>query len=130
MKSIPTNFVVEKNKMSMSTYMTSMTQFSPTKLDNSPHIPSPVISIAPKKHALNKEISTAMKDLIQDKCKMTNELVPPGCHWHDAAKVTIWNFKAHFLSILAGIADDFPMTLWDKLLPQAKITINLLYWGS
>jgi hypothetical protein len=36
------------------------------------------------------------------------------------------NFKAHFLSILAGTADDFPLQLWDKLLPQAEITVNLL----
>ncbi|KAL7481840.1 hypothetical protein ACHAW6_007518, partial [Cyclotella cf. meneghiniana] len=38
----------------------------------------------------------------------------------------IQNFKSHFLSILAGVADNFPLRLWDKLLPQAKITINLL----
>ena len=35
-------------------------------------------------------------------------------------------FKAQFLSILAGVADNFPMQLWDKLLPQAEFTINLL----
>ena len=39
------------------------------------------------------------------------------------------DFKAHFLSILAGTADDFPMQLWDRLLPQAEITVNLL-WQS
>jgi hypothetical protein len=25
---------------------------------------------------------------------------------------------------LAGVADDFPPSLWDRLLPQTKITIN------
>ncbi len=35
------------------------------------------------------------------------------------------HFKAHFLSILAGVADNFPPNLWDWLLPQTKITINL-----
>ena len=57
---------------------------------------------------------------------MTYELVPPSCHQRNAAEVAIRNFKAHFLIILAGVDDDFPMQLWDKLLPQAEITINLL----
>ena len=54
------------------------------------------------------------------------ELVQPGCHRRNAAEVAIRNFKAHFLSILAGTADDFLLQLWDKLLPQAEITVNLL----
>jgi len=56
------------------------------------------------------------------------ELVPPGCHRRNVAEVAIRNLKVHFLSILAGVADDFPMQLWDRLLllPQAEITINLL----
>ena len=82
--------------------------------------------IFPKKHVLDNEISQAMKDYVQDKYKMTVELVPPGCHRRNAAEVAIRNFKAHFLSILAGTADDFPLQLWDKLLPQAEITVNLL----
>eukprot|EP00804_Cyclotella_cryptica_P028234 CCRYP_014586-RA/>CCRYP_014586-RA protein AED:0.41 eAED:0.41 QI:0/0/0/1/0/0.5/2/0/241 len=67
-----------------------------------------------------------MKDLITNKYRMAYELVPPGCHRRNAAEVAIRNFKAHFLSILAGTADDFPLRFWDKLLPQAEITINLL----
>jgi hypothetical protein len=39
------------------------------------------------------------------------------------------NFKAHFLSVLAGVADNFPPNLWDQLLPQTEITINLI-WQS
>ena len=54
------------------------------------------------------------------------ELVPPGCHQRNAAEVAIQNFKTHFLSVMAGVADDFPMNLWDRLLPQAEITLNLL----
>ena len=32
----------------------------------------------------------------------------------------------NFLSIMAGTAPDFPPSLWDMILPQAEITINLL----
>ena len=57
---------------------------------------------------------------------MDLELVLPGSHRRNAAEVAIQNFKAHFLSILAGTADNFPMQLWDRLLSQADITVNLL----
>ncbi len=57
---------------------------------------------------------------------MNMELVPPGCHQQNAAEVAIRNFKSHFLSILAGVADDFPQNLWDRLLPQTEITLNLI----
>ena len=81
-------------------------------------------SIVPKKHVLDNEVSEAMKELIRDQYQL--ELVPPGCHRRNVAEVAIRNFKAHFLSILAGVADDFPKNLWDRLLPQAEITVNLL----
>ncbi|EJK62273.1 hypothetical protein THAOC_17120, partial [Thalassiosira oceanica] len=81
---------------------------------------------APKKHVLDNEVSEEMKEMIRDNFKLELELVPPGCHRRNAAEVAIRNFKAHFLSILAGAADDFPLYLWDRLLPQAEITLNLL----
>ncbi|KAL7502326.1 hypothetical protein ACHAXN_000445, partial [Cyclotella atomus] len=82
--------------------------------------------VTPKKHMLDNEISENMKEHIRDKYKFTLELVPPGCHRRNSAEVAIRNFKAHFLSILAGTATTFPPSLWDKLLPLAEITINLL----
>jgi hypothetical protein len=86
--------------------------------------------VAPRKHVLDNEISLSMKALITEKYKMTYELVPPGCHRRNEAEVAIQNFKAHFLSILAGVVNDFPFKLWDKLLPQAEITINLLHQSN
>jgi hypothetical protein len=82
--------------------------------------------IVPKKHVLDNEVSENMKNHIRDTCKLNMELVPPGCHRRNAAEVAIRNFKAHFLSVLAGVADDFPPSLWDRLLPQTEITVNLI----
>ena len=65
-----------------------------------------------------------MKSHIRDNCKL--EMVPPGCHFQNASEVGIRNFKNHFLSVLAGVADGLPLSLWDRLLPQTKITLNLL----
>ena len=53
-------------------------------------------------------------------------MVPPGCHRRNKEELAIRNFKAHFLSVLAGTAHDFPPSLWDRLLLQAEITVNLL----
>jgi hypothetical protein len=80
----------------------------------------------PKEARTRNEVSENMKNYICDKCKFDMELVPPGCHQRNAAEVAISNFKAHFLSVLAGVANDFPPSLWDRLLPQTKITINLI----
>ena len=57
---------------------------------------------------------------------MKLEFVPPGCHRRNAAEAAIQKFKAHFLSFLAGTAPSFPPELWDQLLPQAEVTVNLL----
>jgi hypothetical protein len=79
-----------------------------------------------KKHVLDNKVSDNMKNNIRDTCKLVMELVPPGCHRRNTAKVAIHNFKAHFLSILAGVANNFTPNLWHWLLPQTEITINLV----
>ena len=38
----------------------------------------------------------------------------------------IQTFKAQFLSILSGFSSTFSNLLWDKLLPQTKLILNLL----
>ena len=82
--------------------------------------------IITQKHILENEVSNAMKTIVRGEYKMKLELVPPGCHSRNVAEVVIWNFKDNFLSVLAGTADNFPPTLWDRPLPQAEVTVNLL----
>ena len=57
---------------------------------------------------------------------MEMELVPSGYHRRNVAKMASRTSKAHFLSVLAGTAKAFPISLWDDLLPQADITVNVL----
>jgi hypothetical protein len=38
----------------------------------------------------------------------------------------IQTFKVHFISILAGIDDKFPLSLWCHLLKPTELTLNLL----
>ena len=77
-----------------------------------------------KKHVLDNEVSNDMKELIEETCKY--ELVPPGCHRRNVAEVAIKIFKNHFISILAGLDPSCPLYLWDRFLPQAELTCNLL----
>eukprot|EP00804_Cyclotella_cryptica_P025775 CCRYP_002953-RA/>CCRYP_002953-RA protein AED:0.55 eAED:0.48 QI:0/0/0/1/0/0/2/0/300 len=39
------------------------------------------------------------------------------------------NIQDHFISVLAGVADGFPINQWDKLLPETILTLNLV-WQS
>ena len=50
----------------------------------------------------------------------------PHVHCCNRAEHAIRTFKDHFIAILAGIDKTFPKSLWDLLLPQAEITVNLL----
>ena len=84
------------------------------------------VGIIPQKNILDNEVSEPLKTIIQDEYKMKIKLVPPGTHHINTSEVAIRNLKAHFLSVLAGTEQDFPPSLWDRLLPQPKITVNLL----
>jgi hypothetical protein len=52
--------------------------------------------------------------------------VPPHCHQRNAAERAIRTFKEHFVAGLSSVDPAFPLHLWDRLLPQAEITLNLL----
>ena len=67
--------------------------------------------IMPRKHVLDKEVSSTMTDFIRDKYKMEMELVPPGCHQRNAAEVAIRNFKAHFLRDIRENAEKMGLDL-------------------
>ena len=75
---------------------------------------------------LDKEASAEYKRSIKTKWNANYQLVPPNTHRSNAAEHAIPTFKAHFLSILAGVAPDFPRNLWDLLLPQTELTLNML----
>ena len=61
-----------------------------------------------------------------DKNQIQWQLVTQENHRINSAERHIRTFKNHFISILAGTDPDFPLHMWDKVIPQACITINLL----
>jgi hypothetical protein len=84
-----------------------------------------VAGLGLKKQVLDNECLAAMKACIK-KNNMDYELIPPGQHRQNQAERAIHTFKAHFISILAGINDKFLLLLWCYLLEPTELTLNLL----
>ena len=81
--------------------------------------------IIPYIHIMDNETSTVMKDYLTKK-GIQYQFVPPQQHRANAAERAIRTFQNHFIAILCSCDPSFPLHLWDRLLPQAVITLNLL----
>ena len=82
-------------------------------------------NIVPKHHILDNECSVEFKATIKG-CNMTYQLVPPHDHRRNRAEKAIQIFKDHFVAILCKADKEFPLMLWNLLLPQAVATLNML----
>jgi hypothetical protein len=83
----------------------------------------------PKLQTLDNEASIALKNFftVND---IAYQLVPPHCHRRNAAERAIRTFKEHFVAGVSSVDPAFPLHLWDRLLPQEEITLNLLRISS
>jgi hypothetical protein len=79
----------------------------------------------PKLQTLDNVASAALKNFFTTN-DVEYQLVPSHCHRRSAAERAIRNFKEHFVAGLSSVDPKFPLHLWDRLLPQAEITLNLL----
>jgi hypothetical protein len=84
--------------------------------------------IVPTHQVLDNEISKAYKTEIQA-TSMTYQLVPPDDHRCNMAEKTIQTWKDHFVGVLSGTSDTFPLHLWCQALPQMERQL-LLLWQS
>jgi hypothetical protein len=75
---------------------------------------------------LDNKVGAEYKEAITFKWNAKFQLVPPDMHCQNRAERTICTFKDLFLAILAGVDSPFLPYLWDLLLPQAELTLNLL----
>ena len=81
--------------------------------------------IMPSHHILDNEVSADFKEAIKAN-HMTYQLVPPHDHRRNIAERAIQTFKAHFISILCEVDNNFPIALWCQLLPETEMTLNML----
>ena len=76
----------------------------------------------PTMHIIDNEASQDFKAEIRKNC--TLQMVPPDTHGRNLAERAIQTFKSHFIAILAGVDSNFPMQLWDRLIPQTVMTLK------
>ena len=79
----------------------------------------------PALHILDNECSQDLKNSFM-KYNIQFQRVPPKEHRVNAAERAIRTFKNHFISTLINVDSHFPLTDWDRLLPQTVLTLNLL----
>jgi hypothetical protein len=77
---------------------------------------------------MDNECSKAVKKHIQAN-KMTIQLVPLHNHHNNAAERAIKTFTEHLVPTLATVNMLCPLQLWDKFLPQVKLTLKLLHFS-
>ena len=75
---------------------------------------------------LDNEVSAEFKKKIVKDWGASYQLVPTDVHRRNVSERATRTFKAHFLEILVGVDPNFPKFMWDNLLVQTEITINLI----
>ena len=58
--------------------------------------------------------------------KISYQLVPPHVHRRNAPERAISTWKYHLITGLYITDPSFPMHLWDHLLPQCDMTLNMM----
>jgi hypothetical protein len=81
--------------------------------------------LKPKLMKLDNEASTLLKDYLHQQ-DITFQLVPPYSHRRNSAERAIRSFKDHLIAGLCSTDIYFPMHLWDRILTQAVMTLNML----
>ena len=77
-------------------------------------------------HILDNKASAEYKHIIKSEWGVEYQLVPPHIHPRDAAEIVIRTLKAHLISILASISKSPPKNLWDLIIPQIELKLNLM----
>jgi hypothetical protein len=80
--------------------------------------------LKPKLMKLDNEASKLLKDYPYQQ-EIAFQLVPPYSHSRNSAERAIRSFKDHLIAGLCSTDKYFPMHLWDRILPQAVITVKL-----
>jgi hypothetical protein len=71
-----------------------------------------------------KPQNTSSNSSMKNDCKL--QLDEPHNHRINAAERAIQTFKDAFIAALVTTDKDFPIQLWDRLMPQVMTTLNLM----
>ena len=82
----------------------------------------------PTVQRLDNETSGALKKYFLQQ-QVAVQFVPAHNHRANRAERAIRDFKNHFIATLGTVHPSFPLNLWDEILQQVNIVINLLHRG-
>ena len=74
---------------------------------------------------LENECPAGLKDYMRRE-GITFQFLPPHLHQTNSAERAIHTFKDHLIPGITSCETDFPLHLWDRLLSQTTLTLNLL----
>ena len=74
---------------------------------------------------MDNEVSEDLKQYFEDSY-IQFQLVPPHINQRNAAQSSVKTFKNHFIPALCTVYPLFPFYLWDWILPQVTMTLNML----
>lgn len=75
---------------------------------------------------LDNETSTALDKYLREEAKVLVEYLPPENHRANIAERAIRDGKNHLIAVLSTTNPSFPAELFDELIPQVEITLNLM----
>ena len=74
---------------------------------------------------LDNECPGGLKTFLRE-ASVKFQLVPPYLHHTNAAERAIQTYKDHLSAGLSSCDPNVPLHLWDRLIPHATLTLNLL----
>jgi hypothetical protein len=80
----------------------------------------------PKLNVMDNQATKHIKNFL-NKNECTLQLVEPHNHRVNAAERAIQTFKDAFIAALATTDSNFPLQLWDRLMPQVQDTLNMMH---
>jgi hypothetical protein len=83
------------------------------------------IGLQPHLQQLDNEASQSLKQFMTSE-GIDYQLVLPGVHCRNAAEQATRTFKNHFIAGLCSTDKNFLLHLWDQLVPQAKLMLNMM----
>jgi hypothetical protein len=81
--------------------------------------------LRPKFVMLDSKCSNALKDFFSEE-EMAFQLTPARIHRRNTAERAIRTAKNHIIAGLCTVHPNFPLYLWNKLIIQAELTLNML----
>ena len=82
-------------------------------------------SLTPQYQMMDNECPSGLKTLLRNS-SVKFQLSPPYLHRTNAAEREIQTYKDHLIASLSSCDTKSPLHLWDRLIPHANLTLNLL----